>query len=93
MFDRVVLFNIAGKTIGMVCHPLQAEFTQLEFAYKWWMTGEGITYQEKQIVRVKCSECGKEMVVGLLTLHQQIQNGKEAGGRQKWDIPDPGRYP
>ena len=45
LFDRVVLWNNVCKTVGVVCHPFQAEITQSELVYKWWMTGEEITYQ------------------------------------------------
>ena len=39
--------------------PRGAEGTQSETSYEWWTTGEGLAYQERQRVRVQCSECSK----------------------------------
>ena len=46
-------------------------------SYKRQMTGEGLTYQERQRVIVKCSEHGEEMVKGLLEVHQQTHHAVE----------------
>ena len=34
LFDKVVLWNIFRKTIGIVCSPFQAAGNQLEAAYR-----------------------------------------------------------
>ena len=46
-------------------------------AYERKMTGEGLTYQERQRVIVKCSNCGDEIFKGLLEVHQQTDHGVE----------------
>ena len=61
----VGLFNWLGlgmnvsKTVGIVLRPCQAVRTQLEAAYERNMAGAGISYWERQKVRVWCSECGE----------------------------------
>ena len=48
------------------------------------MTGEGPTYCERQKERVKCGDCGKEMMAGLLEAHRMIQNGKAKADKWSW---------
>ena len=67
--------------------------TQSEAAYKRRMTGEGISYWDRQRVRVECSECGEELAVGLLSVHQQTHHGKLYGKRRKWEITSPDGEP
>ena len=55
--------------------------------------GEGLTYQERQRVIVKCSECGKEMVTGSLEVHQQTHHGVEDGGIRQWGVLPPDGEP
>ena len=62
-------------------------------AYKRQMTGEGLTYQERQRVIVKCSEHGEEMVKGLLEVHQQTHHAVEYGGIRQWDTSPPDGEP
>ena len=38
-------------------------------------------------------DCGEEMAVGSMSVHQKTQNGREAGGRRKWETPTPEVYP
>ena len=64
------LWKNVEKTVGMVCHPFHAAGNQLEAAYEKRMKGDGIPYRERQRVRVKCLECGEEMVTGSLAVHQ-----------------------
>ena len=89
MFDRVGMQTNVGKKVGIVYHPCQAAGTQWEAAYKRRMTGEGITYRERQRARVKCSDCGEEMAMGSLEVYRKNKHGREAGGRRKWDTSKP----
>ena len=93
LFNRVGLQNNVGKTVGMVCRTCQAAGTQLEAAYERRMTGEELSYQERQRFRVQCLECGEEMLMGLLEVHQQTQHGKASGGRRHWVTMAPGGDP
>ena len=42
---KVGLQKNVRKTVGMLCRPYRTVGTQSEAAYKWRMTGEGITYR------------------------------------------------
>ena len=52
MFDWVGLRKNFGKMVGMFCCPCQASGTQSEAAYKRRMAGAGLSYWERQRVRV-----------------------------------------
>ena len=82
LFDQVGLRMNIGMIVGMLCRPCQAAGTQSELEYERQMTEEGIFYWERQRFRAKCSECGEEMEVRFLAVHQQMYNGKSAGGRR-----------
>ena len=82
LFDQVGLHTNGGKMVAMVFRPCQAAGTQSELEYERQMTEEGIFYWERQRFRAKCSECGEEMEVRFLAVHQQMYNGKSAGGRR-----------
>ena len=69
LFDRVGLWKNVGKTVGVICRPCYALGTQREADYKLKMNGEGLTYRSRQRLRVKCSDCGADLVTGLLVLH------------------------
>ena len=58
-------------------------------AYKRQRTGEGLTYQERQRVIVKCSECSEEMAKGSLEVHQQTHHAVEDGGIRQWETSPP----
>ena len=58
LFNWVGLRKNVRKTVVMVCRPCQAAFIQSEALYKKRMTSEGLSYRERQQVRVQCSECG-----------------------------------
>ena len=58
MFDWVLLRKSIMKTVIMVFCPYHSASTQLEAVYKQRMTGAGLSYRERQRVRVQCSECG-----------------------------------
>ena len=59
MFDIVGLQMNAGKMVRIICRSLREEGTQSDTACERRMTGEGITYRERQRVRVKCLDCGE----------------------------------
>ena len=42
---------------------------------------------------MKCSDCGKEMSVRFLAVHQHTQNGIESGVRRHWETPNPNGEP
>ena len=69
LFDWLGVRMNVGKTVGMVCCPCEAARTQLEVAYERRMTGAGLLYWERQLVRLKCLECGEEMALGSLEVH------------------------
>ena len=48
-------------------------------AYTRRMTGAGSSYKEIQRERVSCPECGKELGMGSLAAHYQIQYGVAKG--------------
>ena len=48
LFDWVGMRKNVGKTVGMVCRLCQAVGTYSEAAYKWRMTGAGLSYWERQ---------------------------------------------
>ena len=54
LFDKVSMRTNFGKTVNMVCRPLQAVWTQLEVVYRRQITGEGSTYQDQQKGRFQC---------------------------------------
>ena len=82
-----------GKTVGMVCRPCQAAGNQSEATYERRMTGEVLSYRERQHVRVKCSECGEDMALGFLEVQLQTNHGKVTGGIRHWVTRYPVRDP
>ena len=84
LFDRVVLNTNSGKTFVIVCRLFQSAGIQSEAAYGIHITGAGPSNWERQRVWLQCTECGEEMVIGLLAVHMQTHHGKEAGGRRNW---------
>ena len=92
LFDRVNLRTNVKKIVGMICHPCQATGTQSENAYGRRMMGEGPSYQERQMGRVQCKECGEEMALGFPAGHMQTNYGREVEGRQSWEGEKPQTY-
>ena len=64
----------------MVCKPYQAAGVRSYEAYTQRMTGEGLSFKERQRERVLCLGCGKELAKGSLVAHRQTQNGVEKRG-------------
>ena len=54
LFDPVGQRKNFGKKVGIFYRSFQAAGTQSEAAYKWRMTGTGLSYRESQQVRVQC---------------------------------------
>ena len=52
MFNQVGIKTNVGKKSGIFCHTCQSADTQSEAAYEWWMTGAGLSYQERKRVQV-----------------------------------------
>ena len=80
IFERVGMNTNVNKTVGMMCHICQTSRVRAEEYYNQRMTGEGSSYKESQRKKVKCLECGKDLVRGSLDEHQQTQNGVTKGG-------------
>ena len=59
----------------MVFHPCRAVRVKADKAYTRGMIGVGRSYQERQRERVRCIECGKDLVRGSLDAYCQNQHG------------------
>ena len=57
------------------------------------MTGDGLTYRDHQRLQVKLSDCGVDLMTGLLAVHRQTQHGfsMSIGAGDHWDTPPPSR--
>ena len=93
LFERMGLRKNVVKTVSMVCRQCQAAGNQSEAAYGRKMTGEELTYRERQKERVECGECGKEMAVGLLESHRMMQHGKAKKDKWIWEASATGGDP
>ena len=93
LFDRVVLRNNVGKTVGMVCHPCQVAGTQSEAAYGRRVTGEVTSYWDQQKGRVQCRECGDEMAAVSLAGHMNTQHGRSEEEVWIWKTSATGEEP
>ena len=58
LFGRVSLQANVKKTVGMVYQPCRTAGIQPTEAYIQRMMGEKFTYQERQIYRFWCPDCG-----------------------------------
>ena len=75
LFDRVGLRTNFGKTVSMVCHHCQAKAgNRTQEAYGRRVTGEGRSYTERQRERVECAECGEQLAVGSVSIHQMTRH-------------------
>ena len=87
------LRNNISKTIGMVCFSCQEVENELEAAYGQWMTGEGLTYLDRQKGRVQCRDCREDMTVGYLAVHRITQHGLSTEERRIWKTSATGEEP
>ena len=62
MFKRVGLLKNIDNTKAMVCTPGLIWVQQGTVAYKRRATGEGDMFREQKKTKVRCEECGREMV-------------------------------
>ena len=81
VFDVLIdLLNQVGtqkntwKTESMSCHPFHTPGIMSVVAYERQVTGMGMTYKERQRMRVQCPECGVEVALVSLLTHRQSQH-------------------
>ena len=79
MFDQVDLHTNVGKTMSMACRPCREIGGNSTEVYTLRMNVEGITYQERLLLRVRCHECDTDLAAGSLETHQQVQHGVSRG--------------
>ena len=91
LFDRVRLPKHYANTVGMVFLPCRAVGTQLAAVYKKQVEGEGggLTYWNHHQLLVQCSECGADLAIGSLVVHQKTQHGvgMDMGEVFQWETP------
>ena len=94
LFDQVGVKTNVRKTVGMVCHPYQADGVWAYKAYTWRITVVGRNYKERHQEGVICPEYGKDLSRGSLSAHCQTQNDVVKGGPgQEGDIEGRGDNP
>ena len=93
LFYWLCLRKNSGKTVGMVFCLCQAAGNQLVATHERRLKGAGLSYRERERVRVQCSECGEEMEFGFLEVHLQMHHGKEAVWKKNWRTTAPGGDP
>ena len=70
IFDRVGLLTNVDKTVSMACQPCRAgSGNRTPEGYRRRVTGEGLSWRERQRERVACGECGEEIAAGSLSGH------------------------
>ena len=47
----------------------------MEVAYNWRKLGEGATFWERKIIRVRCSECGATLAALSIQYHMDQSHG------------------
>ena len=85
IFDRVGLLTNVDKTVSMACQPCWAgSGNRTTDGYRRRVTGEGLSYRERQRERVACGECGEEIAAGSLSGHFMTRHGRAATRRHLW---------
>ena len=85
IFDRVGLLTNVDKTVSMDCQPCRAgSGNRTAEGYRRRVTGEGLSFLERQRERVACGECGVEIAAGSLSGHLMTRHGKAAPRRHLW---------
>ena len=80
------------KTQALNCTPGHMAGPESSPAYKRRQEGTGDSFRERQRRRVECSQCGKDLAAGSLSVHVQTQHGlTRDGGVGRVDAP--GRQP
>ena len=60
IFDRVGLLTNVDKTVSMACQPCRGgSGNRTPEGYRRRVTGEGLSWRERQRERVACGECGE----------------------------------
>ena len=86
IFDRVGLQTNVDKTFSMACHHCRAgSGNRTTGGYRRRITGDGISFRERQRERVACRECGAELAAVSLSIHMMTRHGKAAPRRHLWD--------
>ena len=89
LFDIVEIQTKIWKTVGVICSPCREVENQSETLYKRRMTGEGLTYRERQRVRLQCLDFGEDMAESLLGVYRHTHSGVDSEGRRQWETPQP----
>ena len=85
IFDRVGLLTNVDKTTSTACQPCGAgSGNRTTDGYRQRVTGEGLSYRERQRERVACWECGVEIAAGSLSGHLMTRHGRAAPRRHLW---------
>ena len=93
LFSRVVLRTNVRKTVGMVCHPCQAEGNLSTEAYGRRVKGVGPTYRERLKGPVEVGKCGELLAAGSLSSHLLTQHDRAVVKRRQWSTPSPETIP
>ena len=84
LFDWVGMRTNVRNTFDMVCCPCQAVGNQLEEVYGSPITGEGLTYRERQKGWVHCREYRNKMAEGSMASHMMTKHGSVAESQRSW---------
>ena len=76
MSECVSLQMNLGKAKAMVYNPIFIWGQKSEVLYKWRVTGEGVTFRERNSTRLSCEVCGSTMAVSSLQNHLYRAYGK-----------------
>ena len=71
---RFGLWTNVEKTVVMVFQLCRTADIQTDKEYTRWVTGEGITYRERQWEMVRCPDCGMDLAAGYNDLIPWIDN-------------------
>jgi Zn ribbon nucleic-acid-binding protein len=92
LFERMGLKTNTTKTQALNCTPGHITGPESSPAYKRRQEGTGDSFRERQRRRVECSQCGKDLAAGSLSVYMQTQHGlTRDGGVGRVDAP--GRQP
>ena len=58
LFGQVGIFTNVQKNVGMVCNPFRSAWVQADEAYTRSMTGEGLSFKDRQREQVLYLKCG-----------------------------------
>ena len=90
LYNRIGIQTNVRKMAIMVCRTCHTPDGLLEAAYEQHVTGIGPSYQEWLRCRVQFPECGVELTLGSLLVHQKILSCVGRGGQGTPTLPPPG---